>query len=119
MISNSFLQGPAQYNFDWLVNDEYSGNDFGQQENRDGYDTKGSYYVLLPDGRRQTVNYYVNGDSGLVAEVSYEGEASYPEQTAYKPQPSYQPKPRPSYQPQPSYQPEPQPSYQPQPTYGQ
>ncbi|MCL4144815.1 UNVERIFIED_CONTAM: hypothetical protein GTU68_066204, partial [Idotea baltica] len=93
----------AQYNFDWAVNDEYSGNDFGQQESRDGYDTKGSYYVLLPDGRRQIVNYYVNGDSGFVADVTYEGEARYPEQN------SYQPRPQPSYQPQPTYrQPEPQ-----------
>ncbi|MCL4139400.1 UNVERIFIED_CONTAM: hypothetical protein GTU68_024758, partial [Idotea baltica] len=69
------LQGPAQYNFDWAVNDQYSGNDFGQQESRDGYDTKGSYYVLLPDGRRTTVTYYVTEipDSSLT--VTYEGEA--------------------------------------------
>ncbi|MCL4143492.1 UNVERIFIED_CONTAM: hypothetical protein GTU68_015515, partial [Idotea baltica] len=82
----------AQYNFEWAVKDEYSGNDFGQQESRDGHDTKGSYYVLLPDGRRQTVNYDVNGDSGFLADVAYEGEATHPE-----PQPSYHPKPQPSY----------------------
>ena len=75
------LQGgeEAKYDFDWSVKDEYSGNDFGQQESRDGDNTEGSYYVQLPDGRLQTVTYYVNGDSGFVAEVSYEGEAQYPE----------------------------------------
>ncbi|XP_069977389.1 cuticle protein 8-like [Penaeus vannamei] len=81
---------PAKYDFNYAVKDEYSGNDFGHQEARDGYDTQGAYYVLLPDGRLQKVAYTVNGDSGYVAEVSYEGEAQYPaEQPAYKPAPSY------------------------------
>ncbi|XP_042886057.1 cuticle protein 18.6-like [Penaeus japonicus] len=81
---------PAKYDFNYAVKDEYSGNDFGHQESRDGYDTQGSYYVQLPDGRLQKVTYTVNGDSGYVAEVSYEGEAQYPaEQPAYKPAPSY------------------------------
>ncbi|XP_063592125.1 cuticle protein 18.6-like [Penaeus indicus] len=81
---------PAKYDFNYAVKDEYSGNDFGHQEARDGYDTQGSYYVQLPDGRLQKVTYTVNGDSGFVAEVSYEGEAQYPaEQPTYKPAPSY------------------------------
>ncbi|XP_068216725.1 cuticle protein 7-like [Palaemon carinicauda] len=69
--------GPAQYDFNYAVKDDYSKNDFGQQETRNGYDTKGTYYVQLPDGRLQKVTYYVNGDSGYVAEVSYQGEAYY------------------------------------------
>ncbi|XP_042227219.1 pro-resilin-like [Homarus americanus] len=69
----------AKYDFDWSVKDEDSGNDFGHQESRDGDNTKGSYSVQLPDGRLQTVTYYVDGDSGYVAEVKYEGEAQYPE----------------------------------------
>ncbi|XP_064122113.1 pro-resilin-like [Macrobrachium nipponense] len=77
---------PAKYDFNYAVKDDYSGNDFGHQEARDGYDTQGSYYVLLPDGRLQKVSYNVNGDSGFVAEVTYEGEAQYPE---YHPAPSY------------------------------
>ncbi|XP_076061371.1 uncharacterized protein LOC143037139 [Oratosquilla oratoria] len=71
--------GPAKYDFTWAVKDEESGNDFGQQEARDDERTEGSHYVQLPDGRLQKVTYYVDGDSGLIAEVTYEGEAHYPE----------------------------------------
>ncbi|XP_071540882.1 uncharacterized protein [Panulirus ornatus] len=69
----------AKYDFNWAVKDDSSENDFGHQEARDDDDTQGSYYVHLPDGRLQKVTYYVDGDSGYVAEVSYEGEAHYPE----------------------------------------
>ncbi|XP_042239631.1 pro-resilin-like isoform X3 [Homarus americanus] len=82
--------GPAQYNFDWSVNDVNSGNDYGHNEDRNGYDTQGSYYVQLPDGRLQRVTYTVNGDSGYVAQVEYQGEAQY---SAYQPSPSYRPTP--------------------------
>ncbi|XP_037801474.1 cuticle protein 19.8-like [Penaeus monodon] len=81
--------GPAQYDFNYVVQDNI-GNDFGHQESRNGYDTQGTYYVQLPDGRLQTVTYTVNGDSGFVADVAYQGEAQYPAQ-------SYQPAPAPSY----------------------
>ncbi|XP_064111981.1 pro-resilin-like [Macrobrachium nipponense] len=84
--------GPAQYNFNYAVKDDYSKNDFGHQENRNGYDTKGTYYVQLPDGRLQKVTYYVNGDSGYVAEVSYQGEAYYPQ-----PAKGYPPAPQDGY----------------------
>ncbi|XP_063591580.1 pro-resilin-like [Penaeus indicus] len=82
--------GPAKYDFNYAVNDPPSGNDFGHQESRDGDFTQGSYYVRLPDGRLQTVNYNVQGDSGFVAEVSYEGQAQYPTQPrGYTPAPTY------------------------------
>ncbi|CAL4141230.1 unnamed protein product, partial [Meganyctiphanes norvegica] len=94
--------GPAKYDFDWSVKDEYSGNDFGQEETRDGDRTDGSYYVHLPDGRLQKVTYYVDGDSGYVAEVTYEGEAQYPEASEESSE-SYE-APKPSYSaPSPSY----------------
>ncbi|XP_037791360.1 pro-resilin-like [Penaeus monodon] len=97
------------YEYNYAVKDDYSGNDFGHQEARDDYDTQGSYYVHLPDGRLQKVAYTVSGDSGFVAEVSYKGEAQYPE---YKPAPAYKPSP---YHPAPAY--EPAPIYETIPTY--
>ncbi|XP_063601413.1 pro-resilin-like [Penaeus indicus] len=75
----SYESGEARYNFQWAVDHEDSGNNYGHQEARDGEDTQGSYYVHLPDGRLQTVKYFVDGDSGYVAEVNYEGEARFPD----------------------------------------
>ncbi|XP_037791907.1 pro-resilin-like [Penaeus monodon] len=81
---------PAKYDFNYAVNDPPSGNDFGHQEARDGPNTQGSYYVLLPDGRLQRVTYTVNGDSGYLAETTYEGEAQYPSTPRpYTPAPQY------------------------------
>ncbi|XP_050721080.1 cuticle protein 19.8-like, partial [Eriocheir sinensis] len=71
---------PANYDFNWAVNDAPSSNNYGQQESRQGDNTKGSYYVQLPDGRLQRVDYTVSGDSGFVAQVTYEGEAQFPQQ---------------------------------------
>ncbi|KAG7166362.1 Pro-resilin-like 43 [Homarus americanus] len=78
-------EAPVNYNYDWSVKDDYSENDFTHQETRDGDHTRGSYSVLLPDGRLQTVTYYVDGDSGYVAEVTYR-QVKYP-----APQPAYIP----------------------------
>ncbi|XP_063601392.1 pro-resilin-like [Penaeus indicus] len=75
--SESYESGEAKYDFNWAVSHDPSSNEFGHQEARDGDDTQGSYYVQLPDGRLQTVKYFVDGDSGYVAEVNYEGEASF------------------------------------------
>ncbi len=44
--------------------DDYSGNDFGQNEAREADNTKGKYYVALPDGRVQTVTYTVDAYNG-------------------------------------------------------
>ncbi|XP_027216896.2 pro-resilin-like [Penaeus vannamei] len=73
----SYESGEAKYDFQWAVDHDPSSNEFGHQEARDGDDTQGSYYVQLPDGRLQTVKYFVDGDSGYVAEVNYEGDASF------------------------------------------
>ena len=80
----------AKYNFNWQVDED--DNNFGHQEERDGDETQGSYTVELPDGRRQTVTYHVDGDSGFVAEVSYSGEARYSEESESReaPRPAYQ-----------------------------
>ena len=77
-----YKDGPAHYHYAYGVEgiDGYKNKvHFGAEENRDDYDTKGSYHVLLPDGRTQTVNYHV-GDaySGYVADVQYSGNAYAP-----------------------------------------
>ena len=69
---------PAVYSYQYGVHDDYSGANFAQNENRDGYATSGSYTVALPDGRTQTVNYHVaDAASGYVADVTYDGVPTY------------------------------------------
>ena len=69
---------PAAYSYEYAVKDDYSGNDFGHQETRNGDATSGSYYVQMPDGRLQKVTYTVDAYGGYQAEVTYEGTAQYP-----------------------------------------
>lgn len=64
------------YSFSWNVNDAYSGNDYGHREDRtlgtSGADeTRGSYHVLLPDGRVQTVTYFVDPYNGYQVMRNY------------------------------------------------
>ena len=92
------------YNFAFAVKDDYTQNDFAHQESGDdkGY-VSGSYSVLLPDGRTQTVNFKADDYTGYVADVKYEGEAKPEYKPAY-PKPAY---PSPAY-PAPAY---PKPAY--------
>ncbi|XP_030754765.1 uncharacterized protein LOC115881433 [Sitophilus oryzae] len=69
-------QYAAKYAFGYRVVDEQTGNDFGHEEERDGENTKGHYFVLLPDGRRQKVDYYVD-NHGYHARVSYDTVARH------------------------------------------
>ena len=87
--ASSYADVPASYTYDWAVKDDYSNNNYGQNESRNGDKTTGSYYVLLPDGRTQTVTYTVDGYGGYVADITYSGEAKYPEPQKYKPTSSY------------------------------
>ena len=48
-------QAPPYYNYGYAVKDPYTYADFGHEETRSGDNTKGSYQVLLPDGRRQVL----------------------------------------------------------------
>lgn len=65
------------------MEDNKAGLDFGHRETSNGSVVTGTYYVLLPDGRKQTVNY--NADvNGYVAEVSYEGEAKLDDNQSLK-----------------------------------
>ena len=92
-------QAPAHYKYDWIVKDDYTYVDMSQYEARDGDKTTGSYHVVLPDGRKQTVNYYVDGYSGYVADVQYDG---YAKAYDYKPttyKADYKPAYKASYEP--------------------
>ncbi|KAK9885758.1 hypothetical protein WA026_013630 [Henosepilachna vigintioctopunctata] len=62
---------PANYQFEYKVEDPASGNDFGHEEQRQGDVAQGRYYVLLPDGRRQVVE-YVADNEGYKPKISYE-----------------------------------------------
>ena len=88
------------YNFAWAVKDDYTYNDYAHQATADdkGY-VSGSYRVLLPDGRTQTVNYKADDYTGYVADVQYSGEAKYPD---YKPAYPAKAYPAPAY-PAPAY----------------
>ncbi|TRY79551.1 hypothetical protein TCAL_12409 [Tigriopus californicus] len=97
----SYHEEPAHYNYGYAVHDDYSGTNFQANENRDGYGTKGEYSVLLPDGRTQIVTYSVDGYSGYVADVKYDG---YAKVEPYHPAPAYKPAP---YHPAPAYKPAP------------
>lgn len=92
-----YVEPPKPYAFDFGVKDDYSGAQFGHNENSDSEGiVKGSYIVALPDGRIQKVEYVAHPKDGYKATVSYEGEATYPEAKPYEPQ-QYQPQ---QYQPQ-------------------
>ncbi|XP_068624319.1 pro-resilin-like [Battus philenor] len=62
---------PANYSFEYMVQDDASGNDFGHREARQGDRSEGLYYVLLPDGRKQTVEYEADQD-GYRPRISYQ-----------------------------------------------
>ena len=85
----SYADEPASYSYDWAVKDDSSNNNYGQTESRNGDKTTGSYYVLLPDGRTQTMTYTVDAYGGYQGDVTYSGEAKYPETPKYRPAPSY------------------------------
>lgn len=54
-------QEPIPYQYTYNVKDEYAGADFGHNEGSDGHNAQGSFYVQLPDGRRQTVRRNILG----------------------------------------------------------
>lgn len=111
-------QSPYQspnYAYQYAVKDDYAGVDFSADESRQAENTQGSYKVLLPDGRIQTVVYTVNGpEGGYIADVAYAGEAKYVEAAPYKPAPvvAYKaaPAPAPAYKAAPAPAPAPAPA---------
>merc|ERR1711936_511437 len=82
------VQEPSQpSSYQYGVKDEYSGANFGASETSDTKVVSGTYTVVLPDGRVQTVKYTADDYAGYVADVSYQGEAVYPDVKPYKPAP--------------------------------
>ena len=71
-------QGKPDYSYAYGIDDKYSGVKLDVKERRKGYQTEGQYVSKLPDGRKQTTSYYVNGKSGFVADVRYDGVAEHP-----------------------------------------
>ncbi|CAL4059533.1 unnamed protein product, partial [Meganyctiphanes norvegica] len=69
------------YSYGYAVQDDYQGVDFGANEDSDGNLIQGSYNVLLPDGRKQTVTYTADHYKGYEANVAYLGEAQHPTYT--------------------------------------
>ncbi|XP_066957967.1 uncharacterized protein [Macrobrachium rosenbergii] len=62
----------APYQFSYKVKDRAQGADFGHQEGSDGTIVRGQYFVVLPDGRRQTVQYRADHVNGYQSEVEYQ-----------------------------------------------
>ncbi|XP_037302908.1 pro-resilin-like, partial [Manduca sexta] len=46
-------QEPANYDFNYKVNDYITGSDFGHSETRQDNRAEGTYFVVLPDGTKQ------------------------------------------------------------------
>ncbi|CAO1435136.1 unnamed protein product [Diamesa serratosioi] len=69
--NNNAIEEPVKYEFQYDVQDTQSGNDFGHKESRDGSVATGKYYVLLPDGRKQIVN-YIADENGYRPTITYE-----------------------------------------------
>ena len=116
------LQKGMPHQFAYDVVDDYSGNNYGHEEESDGNVVTGEYFVQLPDGRLQIVTYTADHENGYQAQVRYEGEAEFPHPSEYQsyepPKPSYKPRPK----PRPTYKPRPKPSRYPQheqPSYGE
>lgn len=103
------------YSYKYAVSHQPSNNDYGHEEKSDGDVVTGSYYVLLPDGRRQVVTYRVD-HRGYTADVKYEpASKAYPQTAAEYPRPYYQSYPRhsqPAAYPRPDYQALPEPGAQ-------
>merc|ERR1719308_160330 len=69
----------SPYHYEYKVHDDKEYLDFGQEEEDDGHgNVHGYYHVQLPDGRHQRVDYRVDGYSGFIADVKYDGKASHP-----------------------------------------
>ncbi|XP_023950847.2 pro-resilin-like [Bicyclus anynana] len=68
-------QEPANYDFGYKVSDYSSGSDFGHTESRQENKAEGSYFVVLPDGTKQVVEYEAD-ERGFKPRISVESAES-------------------------------------------
>ncbi|CAG9854757.1 unnamed protein product [Phyllotreta striolata] len=66
---------PSPYQYDYKVDNPSSNTYYGKSETGDAAGrVSGSFYVLLPDGRLMTVDYYADGESGFVPKVTFSNQ---------------------------------------------
>lgn len=63
---------PAEYNFEYSVHDEHTGDIKSQQETRHGDNVEGHYTVVEPDGHKRIVHYTADEHNGFNAKVERE-----------------------------------------------
>lgn len=67
-----YANAPAKYDYGYNVNDVTTGDIKSHSESRDGYNVRGSYSLVDPDGYKRTVTYTVDNVNGFNAVVNRE-----------------------------------------------
>ncbi|XP_058449535.1 larval cuticle protein A2B-like [Malaya genurostris] len=67
-----YPDSPAQYQFQYSVHDEHTGDIKSQQEERNGDDVRGQYTLIDADGHRRIVDYTADEHNGFNAVVRRE-----------------------------------------------
>ncbi|XP_055641879.1 larval cuticle protein A2B-like [Toxorhynchites rutilus septentrionalis] len=67
-----YTDTPAEYQFQYSVHDEHTGDIKSQQEERHGDDVKGQYTLIDADGHRRVVDYTADEHNGFNAVVRRE-----------------------------------------------
>lgn len=67
-----YPDAPAEYQFQYSVHDEHTGDIKSQQEERHGDDVKGQYTLIDADGHRRVVDYTADEHNGFNAVVRRE-----------------------------------------------
>lgn len=68
--NNDNEEDAGEYDFGYRVSDHSSGLEMGKVETKENGLTRGSYHVLLPDGRLQVVNYW-SDHTGYHTDIRY------------------------------------------------
>ncbi|XP_058056297.1 larval cuticle protein A2B-like [Anopheles bellator] len=67
-----YPEAPAEYQFQYSVHDDHTGDIKSQQEERHGDDVKGQYTLIDADGHRRIVDYTADEHNGFNAVVRRE-----------------------------------------------